>query len=748
DTGSEASGQAVKNADQADVKKYMKYGIKSIDYLTGLEFYDNYKDILKVYSYVVPGLDDDRYLLALDTRSDDSLKVLVINNYKDGLDLVQEAYEVVVTCHYEDHGLEVPVKWQDYAEDLSSASQVVGVISSLHGIYLDSKELRQEIENDQTMTWEEKEAAYQQAEELRDNRLAYAMVATALPLIVASGGMAAPVLLFSGMLSAMGYLSDKAFEYRRNMIRGGSAPVDWNNDLGTVSARSADGFSCNVSVRCEAGERNPYNDGKRRLYIFYTISVSGEGAMRASLRALLLQIEEKIKTRYSAGFYIADSEIEMLTINDGITRLTESMWGGYSYRNPTVRKMEIPKSLTAIDTGYYYTKTAGPSPDYDLFFHYDESLPSGVLSHFAFTSITLPSHLKRIEDKGLVLSEVESITIPASVEYIGNEAIGGTKLSEVIFLSEFENSGPVFERYSGNFESAGPRGGNYDIQYAFTERVPDHFFENAGVHTVVLDPGIHEIGKDAFRGSLLREVDCYCPETLIIYDGAFHSCTSLQRLHFAAQEIQAQTDSFRSCTNLTSVYVPNRIDAYRHDNFSYTKWVYCGGSLFPESPLYTAGPASQGNLKYNVVYEWTEMTAGYFSAFSTLTDITFPEGITYIAASAFKDCSNLAEIDLPEGLTDIGNDAFAGCSSLTEIDLPEGLKTIGYEAFYRSGLRSITIPESVEEIYGLAFSCTKITSMDWPGRLDVINPGLFSGCENLKHFDVPEGVKIIGNAAF
>ena len=52
----------------------------------------------------------------------------------------------------------------------------------------------------------------------------------------------------------------------------------------------------------------------------------------------------------------------------------------------------------------------------------------------------------------------------------------------------------------------------------------------------------------------------------------------------------------------------------------------------------------------------------------------------------------------------IGERAFAGCSSLEEIVLPEGLKSIGEGAFHGSGLKYITLPDSVCSVHPNAFA--------------------------------------------
>jgi hypothetical protein len=73
---------------------------------------------------------------------------------------------------------------------------------------------------------------------------------------------------------------------------------------------------------------------------------------------------------------------------------------------------------------------------------------------------------------------------------------------------------------------------------------------------------------------------------------------------------------------------------------------------------------------------------------STLTSITLPNTITYIADAAFRYCNSLTSITLPESVTAIGKYAFADCESLTTVTIKASTANIDTEAF--SGCTALT----------------------------------------------------------
>ena len=83
---------------------------------------------------------------------------------------------------------------------------------------------------------------------------------------------------------------------------------------------------------------------------------------------------------------------------------------------------------------------------------------------------------------------------------------------------------------------------------------------------------------------------------------------------------------------------------------------------------------------------------------SSIESVTIPGQIGGIDESSFENCNKLNKVTITKGLRFIDDYAFFECKALKEIKLPEGLQSIGVGAFYRTGIKQLTIPESVVKI--------------------------------------------------
>lgn len=136
-------------------------------------------------------------------------------------------------------------------------------------------------------------------------------------------------------------------------------------------------------------------------------------------------------------------------------------------------------------------------------------------------------------------SSLEKVDLPYSVVQLGSRTFNGCyNLQKVILrnpkldiYSEYQS-----DRTAGVFvgdtllNSAGPIGGDYDIEFAFDETIPDGFFKNqdeAQLTSIVLPDTITKIGQNAFQFQVALK-DITLPYGLsYIGSEAFYYCKQL-----------------------------------------------------------------------------------------------------------------------------------------------------------------------------------------------------------------------------
>ena len=109
-------------------------------------------------------------------------------------------------------------------------------------------------------------------------------------------------------------------------------------------------------------------------------------------------------------------------------------------------------------------------------------------------------------------------------------------------------------------------------------------------------------------------------------------------------------------------------------------------------------------------------------------------------------------------VTEIGASAFKNCTRLSSIQMPEGLTIINNSAFEGcTGLDRIKVPNSVETIYYNSFKgCRLLESVDFGTGLKIIGgnteggtgSGAFENCTSLTSINLPRSVTTISASAF
>ncbi|MDE5869999.1 MAG: leucine-rich repeat protein [Muribaculaceae bacterium] len=124
-----------------------------------------------------------------------------------------------------------------------------------------------------------------------------------------------------------------------------------------------------------------------------------------------------------------------------------------------------------------------------------------------------------------------------------------------------------------------------------------------------------------------------------------------------------------------------------------------------------------------------------FKACSSIKNVSMGSNVKEIGEGVFEGCSSLQEVTLSDNITSISRNLFSGCSLLENIELPGEVTTIGDEAFYQTGLKSLVIPASVENIGVKAFAeCNEMTDLEItasPTTINISNDS-FNGVTSLR----------------
>lgn len=360
-------------------------------------------------------------------------------------------------------------------------------------------------------------------------------------------------------------------------------------------------------------------------------------------------------------------------------------------------------------------------------------------SAFAFDyylkNVTISSGITRIEKNAFKYSDIEKLTIPESVTFIGEYAFGGmdeltsitlpsgvTELSAYLFyscdnLSSVQLNGNITSIGDGAFEASGIQSmimqdsvtqiGSYTFENCeklknitlskkLTE-IPYRAFTGAGIESIVIPEGVKEIQGSAFLGCEALEQISLPVSLETIGSGTFQQ-TGLKRLVLGENvsvidsnnggpySYYSGVNSFLGSSSLYIEVSPNNKNFSSGNGVLYNK----------EQSALLAYPSAKGAV---TVPNTVTAIGVYAFAYSEVESVQLPDSITTIASEAFYS-SELTTIGLGNGLESISASAFAYCENLTSIRIPASVKSISGIAFYGSGQLAIAVAEENENFSG------------------------------------------------
>lgn len=361
-------------------------------------------------------------------------------------------------------------------------------------------------------------------------------------------------------------------------------------------------------------------------------------------------------------------------------------------------------------------------------------------------------------------SNIQSVTIPASVKEIGEWAFTFCYQLSDIYLEDLRAWTEAGEKYSDGFVS---------------DYVPKRLFlKGEHVTTLKIPDGIEKIGAYAFAHmTQLEQIEI--PDSVKQIDWyAFLGCSGLTTMYFGSgleivddifcTGLIGGTNRFESCKSLVNFCVKdmaswiNLAAASGYHNplkvNENQKFLYVDGELVSKAEI----PESVTKIPDKAFYEFSQITevsmpesvteigSEAFAYCANLENATVPGTVTALGSGAFRGCENLKDFQIPEKLTVIQSNTFDGCKKLENLVIPGSVTEIGEQAFlFCSGLKEIIIPDSVTKIGRQAFgACAAATVLYIGTGVEEIGGGAFIECENLVNVYIPDNVKSVGSYLF
>lgn len=358
------------------------------------------------------------------------------------------------------------------------------------------------------------------------------------------------------------------------------------------------------------------------------------------------------------------------------------------------------------------------------------------------SSISLPNTLESIGDYAFEGCPIEEIVIPESVKSVGKEAFYNTNIEE-IFIPK------TVEKWSGA-----------------------EFMLCRNLKRVFIEEGVEKTSGAMFKmcNSL---IEVSLPVSLKTIDGeTFMDCTSLQTIDIPKQVEEIAVSSFTGCSELVSVNVhpDNAVytstDGVVYDKTGQALYIFPGGKteyylpaevIFVESMTFSSCKklqsievdpdneffASKDGLLYSKDMKFV------FACPATKSLVLLPDGVEVVGDYAFYGCE-LKEMMLPETVRTLGVLAFAYCTYLEKVKLPDTLEVIPYMCFFWNfSLREINIPTSIKRIENEAFSYARLEELNLPEGLEYISGGAFDcAVGQISSIVIPSTCTYVGNWAF
>ena len=436
-------------------------------------------------------------------------------------------------------------------------------------------------------------------------------------------------------------------------------------------------------------------DSLRRVELGKNIEEIGDGAFAwcTSLEEII-PAEENMLVSIGAEAFRSCVKLKDLEF---IGKKCEIISTGAFYECLMVKEVTLPASIQKIGK-YSFCGCRGLETVI-----FEDGIQLTQLEDWAFNgcesikNIILPEGLKEIGKNCFLVTGLEYIYIPSTVEKIGYGAFGHCQAMQKIEAAE-EN--PIY----------------YTENNVLFERKTDEETEKTSLVLHTYPAGL----EGAY--SISDEVD-------VVADWAFYAAQKLTDIQFGENIIKIGDHAFGLCHGLQEVSFNEKLETIGDSSFE-----DCQGlqTVICNKNLQRIGERS-------------------FWICMSLRNVSLNEGLLELGNSAFSSCYTLEEIRLPDSLQTIGTECFSECHSLKKMEISKGVRSIGMYAFSHDfELTEITFAEDCQLSrlnYGTFASCG-IQRIIIPKSVESMGQEIFTSCDKLEEVIFEENSRLTALAAW
>lgn len=291
---------------------------------------------------------------------------------------------------------------------------------------------------------------------------------------------------------------------------------------------------------------------------------------------------------------------------------------------------------------------------------------NGVLTRYVGvkTSIKIPNDVTEIADQLLYGNvPVSEVSVPASVERIGNEAFAKHVVRTSTSYTAMGTPKAV------TFEDT-------DEHPSQLVEIGDRAFADGGVKgTLTMPDSVTQIGEGLFEGNLAINYVRLSDKVTEIPDNTFFQCASLMRVALSDSVTRIGNSVFKSCLYLENIEIIGRPAE--------------DGVVPLPSKLFEIGDSA---FAAGYIGGWIDGDGNTRGA-----TVTIPEGVKRIESSAFALNTYIVEVELNDGLEEIGQNAFQQ-TMVASLVMPDSVTKLDWHAFFGMvNLQELTLSKNLDE---------------------------------------------------